>query len=275
MKKVLITGVSGTLGQALAQAYRSQGCHVIGVTRRDQENLNNCDEVLVSQQVSDEDAEFLFLRKPDLIILNAGQIETEVAEGGLPLSKQLASLNSVNYEFPAKVTLVAAKLPRTQKVDIVAIGSIADGSPSCFGPVYHASKMAMNYWISSVGPMIEAIRPNIRVKLYRPGVIAGPMSWAPVLRLNDRGYKIRAARCEGAPHADTVASRIIRFIDSKNRIGSDRSPISFHFLRLLYWAAPNIFFYLQSLSWKKVSKFHFQDEHKHEENVLTSLRTNS
>ena len=32
-------------------------------------------------------------------------------------------------------TLEAAKLKRDRPLDIVAIGSIADGSPSCFGPV--------------------------------------------------------------------------------------------------------------------------------------------
>ncbi|EGJ32279.1 MULTISPECIES: hypothetical protein [Moorena] len=99
----------------------------------------------MSQQQTLEDAQRWLEYDPDVIILNAGQIETEVGDGGVPLVEIVESMNRVNYSWPALVALEAAKLKRERPLDVVAIGSIADGSPSCFGPVYHSGKIALHY----------------------------------------------------------------------------------------------------------------------------------
>ncbi|MCD8535230.1 MAG: NAD-dependent epimerase/dehydratase family protein [Verrucomicrobia bacterium] len=64
MKKVIITGISGVLGQALAKKYKSLGWEVIGVTRRDNYTHPNVDRILVCQQCSLEDAGVILAEKP-------------------------------------------------------------------------------------------------------------------------------------------------------------------------------------------------------------------
>ncbi|NEQ88307.1 MAG: NAD-dependent epimerase/dehydratase family protein, partial [Moorea sp. SIO2I5] len=133
MKTVVITGISGTLGSALGQEYINRGWQVVGVTRQENLEGNFFNTLCVSQQQTLEDAQKLLEYDPDVIILNAGQIETEVGDGGVPLVEIVESMNRVNYSWPALVALEAAKLKRERPLDVVAIGSIADGSPSCFG----------------------------------------------------------------------------------------------------------------------------------------------
>jgi NAD(P)-dependent dehydrogenase (short-subunit alcohol dehydrogenase family) len=212
-------------------------------------------ELHTSPQATAKQARALIELDPDLVILNAGQIETEIGPKGEPLVEQFQSINTVNYLFPSLVALEAAHSGRTRPLDIVAVGSIADGSPSCFGPLYHASKIAVHYFVSGVGPILSEANPNIRLRLYRPGVIKGPLSWAPVNRLNEKGYKIRAKRCESAPHPDRVARKVVEWIESGKAVGTYEEPFSFKIFKYLFALAPNLFYRLQVLGWRKGSKF--------------------
>lgn len=83
---------------------------------------------------------------PDLVFLNAGVIEKEIGTMGEPLPEVTQSITTINYTFPAVFALEATKSAE-KPMDIIAINSIADGSPSAFGPVYHASKVALHYFV--------------------------------------------------------------------------------------------------------------------------------
>ncbi|MBD3167214.1 SDR family NAD(P)-dependent oxidoreductase [bacterium] len=256
MKTVVITGISGTLGQALGAQYVRKGWRVVGVSRKDDLEGEYFTDLLVSPQTTVEDAQKLLEYDPDIILLNAGQIETEIGEGGVPLSEMVESMNRVNYTWPALVCLEAAKLKRNRPLDVITIGSIADGSPSAFGPVYHAGKIAIHYFVSGVGPIVYHANRNIRMRHYRPGAIYGPLAWAPVNRLNEKGYQIRAKRVQGAPSADTVARKIVKWIeDGKEWVGTYEEPFSFKIFKYLFTLAPNFFYKLQLLGWRKGSKF--------------------
>ncbi len=255
MQKVIITGITGSLGQALGKEYMQKGWHVVGVSRKRDIEKKNFNELLVNKQQDEKDARQLLDQKADLIILNAGQIETEVGEQGVPLVHMIDSINTVNYSFPAKIATMAAEHVKDKELDVVVIGSIADQSPSCFGPIYHSSKMGIHYLVSSIGPIVNSANPLVRIKLYRPGVIYGPLSWAPAIRLNDKALKIRAARCQKAPQPEVIAKRVIKFVGSKKWIGSDPSPISFHVLKFLFMLMPNLFYRIQILGWRKGSRF--------------------
>ncbi|MGK7874396.1 MAG: SDR family NAD(P)-dependent oxidoreductase [Xenococcaceae cyanobacterium] len=250
-------GISGTLGSALGKEYLQRGWRVIGVTRQADLAGDYYSELCVSPQETVEDAQKLMFYDPDVIVLNAGQIETEIDEGGLPLVEVVESMNRINYTWPAVVALSAAKLKRDRPLDVVAIGSIADGSPSCFGPVYHAGKIALHYYWSGVGPIVYyQSNRQVRMRLYRPGVIAGPLAWAPTNRLNEKGYKIRANRVNNAPSADEVANKIIDWICAgKQWVGTYDEPWGFKFFKYWFALAPNSFFRLQLLGWPKGSKF--------------------
>ncbi len=253
-KTVVITGISGTLGAALGKQYLRRGWHVVGVSRKP-ELEGHFSELCTNAQTTAEDAKALLAYDPDIIILNAGQIETEIGEQGLPLQEMFDGINQVNYLFPSTVSLQAVHSERKRPLDIIIVGSIADGSPSCFGPLYHASKIAVHYFVSGVGPIAHHANHNIRIRLYRPGAIKGPLSWAPVNRLNEKGYNIRAKRCEAAPHGDHVARKVVEWIDGDGWVGTYEEPFSFKIFKYLFALAPNFFYRLQMLGWRKGSKF--------------------
>lgn len=258
MKTVVITGISGTLGRAFGKAYVKKGWRVIGVSRQKIAGSGEFfTELHTSPQQSVEDAAQLLEYDADLVILNAGQIETEIGTGGVPLTEVAESMNRVNYTWPAAVALEAAKLQRNRPLDLIAIGSIADGSPSPFGPVYHAGKIALHYFWLGVGPTVYyASNGMIRMRLYRPGAIKGPLAWAPVNRLNSKGYTIRKKRVDGAPEAEQVAEDIIKWIEKgKGWVGTWDEPLSFRFFKHLHSFFPNFYYKVQMFGWRKGSKF--------------------
>lgn len=257
MKTVVITGVTGTLGRALAAHYAARGWEVIGVTRDPGAKLEECSRVVVCAQRNEADAETLVALAPDVLILCAGAIETELGRGGLPLADSTRALYEINAVFPSLVALAAAARDGTsvRPLDVVAIGSIADGMPSAFGPVYHASKIALHYFYQGVAPIAATAGGRVRLRVYRPGVIRGPLAWAPMLRLGERGRRLRERRCAAAPDASRVAERIARWIAGDRWIGSSDEPLSFRALGLLFTLAPNLYARLQHLGWRKGSRY--------------------
>jgi NAD(P)-dependent dehydrogenase (short-subunit alcohol dehydrogenase family) len=253
-KKAIITGITGTLGGALGRLYRQRGWEVYGVTRQSIERLDACTHVVTNAQTSIADALELLTIEPDLVYLNAGAIEKQIGEMGEPLAELTQSITTINYTFPAVFALEAAKIA-AKPVDIIAIGSIADGSPSAFGPVYHASKVALHFFIQGTSPILGHANPNIRLRLYRPGAIHGPLSWAPVNRLNDKGRTLRAKRCNNAPPAEKVARHIEKFQQSDKWVTNYDEPISFKLLKFFYALAPNQYLRMQHWAWRRASKF--------------------
>lgn len=253
-KKVIITGITGTLGSALGDLYLKRGWEVYGVTRQSMQRYPSCSQVITSDQSSIDDARALLKIEPDLVFLNAGAIEKEIGDMGEPLPKVTESITTINYTFPAVFALEATKSAQ-KPMDIIAIGSIADGSPSAFGPVYHASKVALHYFIQGTSPILGYSNPNIKLRLYRPGAIHGPLSWAPVNRLNENGYKVRAKRCKNAPPADKVALHVEKFQKSNKWVTNYDEPLSFKLLKFFYALAPNQYCRMQHMAWRRASKF--------------------
>lgn len=260
-RRVVITGITGTLGSALGAEYLRRECEVIGVSRRDAipGRGESFSDLHVSAQQTESDAAALLALDADVIVLNAGQIETEIGQKGEPLVDQVESMNRVNYGFPALVGTLASHLRPDRPLDIIAIGSIADGAPSPFGPVYHAGKIALNYFWLGVGPIAhEASGGMVRMRLYRPGAIKGPLAWAPINRLNEKGYRIRKKRVDGAPEADRVARDIADWIDrSEKWVGTWDEPLSFRFFKGLHSFFPNLSYRVQRLGWRKGGKGEF------------------
>jgi NAD(P)-dependent dehydrogenase (short-subunit alcohol dehydrogenase family) len=253
-KKVIITGITGTLGSALGKLYLQRGWEVYGVTRQSLEQYEACTHVVTNAQTSIADAVTLLEIDPDLVYLNAGAIEKQIGAMGEPLSELTESIITINYTFPAVFALEASKTA-TKPMDIIAIGSIADGSPSAFGPVYHASKVALHFFIQGTSPILGYANPNIRLRLYRPGAIHGPLSWAPVNRLNDKGHAVRAKRCNNAPPAEKVALHIEKFQGSDKWVTNYDEPLSFKLLKFFYALAPNLYLRMQHWAWRRASKF--------------------
>lgn len=256
MKRILITGISGTLGAALGRHYRGLGWDVIGVSRRAAlEQAGLCSRVVANAQHGLADARALLAEDPDVVILNAAQIETAVGDGGLPLPDQTAEIYRINAVFPSLFALAAAETRHERRLDVVAIGSIADGMPSSFGPVYHASKIALHHFFTGTAPIVRERDPQLRLRLYRPGAIRGPLSWAPALRLGERGLAWRRRRCERAPESARVAAAIARWIETDGVVGTWGEPLSFRALKLLFALAPDAYARLQHVGWRRGSRF--------------------
>lgn len=256
MQRVLITGISGTLGAALGLHYQGLGWDVVGVSRRAAcEDPAACSRLVANAQHDLADARKLLEEDPDVAILCAAQIETAIGEGGLPLPEQTADIYRINAVFPSLFALAAAERRRGRRLDVVAIGSIADGMPSSFGPVYHASKIALHHFFTGTAPIAHGRDPQLRLRLYRPGAIRGPLSWAPALRLGERGLALRRRRCDRAPEAERVARAIAKWIESDQWIGTWGEPLSFRALKLLFALAPDVYARLQQLGWRKGSRF--------------------
>lgn len=255
MSRVVVTGITGTLGSALGQTYLARGWEVVGASRSALDAHPSCTRVCRNAQADVEDARALLAEEPDVVVLNAGQIESEVGEHGLPLVEQTVSIHRINALFPSLFALEAAAKPRERRLDVVAVGSIADGAPSAFGPVYHASKIALHYFYTGVGPIVRSANPNLRLRLYRPGAIRGPLSWAPAIRLNQRATRIRKKRCDAAPEAERVAEALADWIEGDAWVGTYEEPLSFRALRLLFALAPDLYYRLQLWAWRKGSRF--------------------
>jgi len=58
-ERVVVTGVTGTLGAALARTFRARGCEVVGVSRRVFEKEELCDRAVRNDQRTVEDARAL------------------------------------------------------------------------------------------------------------------------------------------------------------------------------------------------------------------------
>lgn len=259
MRKVIITGISGVLGKALAKKYKAEGFEVIGVTRKSDYSDPNVDRVIVSDQKSIDDASLILNEKPDILYLNAGQIETEIGDDGEPLVPISKSMNIVNYLWPCEVAMTASQMEWDNPIEIIAIGSIADCCPSSFGPVYHAGKIAIHYFWTGTGPIVWfGSKKKIKMRLYRPGAIQSDLAWAPANRLSPdgKGIKIRKKRVDGAPDGDRVAERIFKWSLKPNAwVGTYDEPISFKALKIIFGLFPNLFYRIQILGWKKESKF--------------------
>ncbi len=252
MKTMIVTGVTGSLGGALAALYAERGWTVVGVSRQADAKHEACARMVRNAQRDLADARELLALEPDLVILCAGQIETEVGERGLPLPGQTVDIYTANAVFPSLVALAAAETPGGRAREVVAIGSIADGMPSSFGPVYHASKIALHYFYTAVAPIAA---PRVRLRLYRPGVIRGPLAWAPLVRLNERGRRVRERRCARAPEPTEVARHVARWIERGGAIGTFDEPPSFRLLKLLFALAPSLYARLQRAGWRAGSRF--------------------
>lgn len=253
--RVMITGIGGTLGSALGRACLARGDDVLGVGRKATAPPGVCSQAIASPQQTSADAAALLDHSPERVFLCAGQIEGEIGRKGLPLPHVTQEIHTINALFPSLFALEAAGRSWSRPLDVIAIGSIADGSPSAFGPIYHASKAALHHFVTGAGPIVHAANPDVRVRLYRPGVIKGPLSWAPTARLNEQGRKVRARRCRRAPAPAVVADAVLAFADGERWVGSDREPLSFRILKHLWAMAPDLYYRLQIATWRRVNRF--------------------
>lgn len=219
-KRILITGASSGIGEALARIAVEQGASVVGVARRE-DRLHALAEILGRQftpvvcDLEDRRAvdTIRSLEHFDCVIANAGRGSTI-----MPLDLNLESLEAMMRAnvYSALHTLQGA-MPNAQRGDtFLFVGSILGRIPYApWRSAYNASKAALAALI--VGWRQELYLRGVRVLLVNPGLTktefqstANPESMTlPNLHVDSTQYPSMKPQT-----SDEVAHKIIEAIES-------------------------------------------------------------
>ena len=223
MKRVLITGVSGGLGAAMAREFRRRGWHVIGVCRT-APAADLCDEFIPCDLTDPAAVARLgaSVETLDVLVNNAGI-------GAYAAWEELddASLRKLmEIDFFAPVALTKSLLPALARTRgaVINISSVAAEVPvACMG-AYNAAKAALAMFSESLRPELHA--RGIRVLTVLPGRIDTGFSKRAV-----GGRQVPETPGRTASSAEGLARRVYRAFVRRRR-------------RLIYpaWYAPAIAF---------------------------------
>jgi len=217
-KTILITGASSGIGAALARTYAAPGNHLI-LWGRNEERLNATAEPCRARgaaletlcfDLADfsrlvEKLEEADLRKPiDLAIFNAGlggSLPHDCAAQDVGSAERMAS---VNFTAPViGANLIAARMAKRGRGQIVLVGSIAERLPLPMAPVYAGTKAGLALFAEALG--LRLAKYGVGVTLVSPGFVDTPMSRSlkeprPFLIDADAAAAIIAGKIErGAP----------------------------------------------------------------------------
>ncbi|WP_223871728.1 SDR family NAD(P)-dependent oxidoreductase [Candidatus Dactylopiibacterium carminicum] len=185
---IWITGASGSIGAALAEAYAGVGVHLV-LQGRDEARLSDlmdrckargaevslwlvdlCDLVAMRRWLAEADT-------PDLLIANAGR-NTHVGPNGEPEPwSKVEALLDVNLR--AVMALVHGVLPGMRKRgsgQIALVSSLAGYFGLPMTPAYSASKAAVKAYGEALRGWLAP--EGVRVSVIMPGYVASPMCHA-------------------------------------------------------------------------------------------------
>lgn len=176
MTKILITGASSGIGQALALKCAQAGWHVIACGR-DASKLAELDKIaLISILAFDvtspqECQQALAQIKPDIVVLNAGTCEyVDIDDWDPELFRRVFDAN-----FFGVVNCLSALLPNLSKGSTLAIvDSLARLLPFTRSQAYGASKAAVHYLTKSLQTDLNS--RGVQVKSISPGFVKTPLT---------------------------------------------------------------------------------------------------
>lgn len=178
MKKILITGATSGIGEALCLNYQKQGHHIIACGRNEQKlaqlatyqnieviAVDLCDEQQVNQKLQ-------HLTSLDLVILNAGSCEyiddAKHFDGELFARVINTNLIAMGYCLGALIPKIPAK------GQLALVGSSASFLPFSRAQAYGASKAAVAYLARTLALDLKAHK--IDVSLISPGFVKTPLT---------------------------------------------------------------------------------------------------
>ena len=197
--RVVITGASSGIGEALARHYAAQGATLGLISRR--HGIDVTDEAAVSAAAQD------FIRRhgvPDLVIANAGiSSGTQGADlGDVPKLKKVLETNVVG--LAASLAAFAPAMREAGRGTLVGIASVAGFRGLAGNGAYCASKSAAITWMESL--RAELYGSGVSVVCICPGYIDTPMT------------RVNRFRMPFLLSADEAARRIARAIAAKRRL---------------------------------------------------------
>ena len=179
--RVLLTGASGGVGQALARRLAAEGSQLVLTGRRGDVLEALASEVGARAIVAD-----LAVREDVArLIESAGEVDVLIANAALAGSGRLVSLDAEHIERAIAVNLrapavlaqaVAPAMAARGRGQIVFIGSLSGKAASGGAAVYSATKAGLRAF--SLGLRMELAPEGIGVSLVSPGFIASAGMYA-------------------------------------------------------------------------------------------------
>ena len=197
--RVVITGASSGIGEALARHYAAQGATLGLISRR--HGVDVTDEAAVGAAAQD------FIRRhgvPDLVIANAG-IGTGT-DGANPADiSKLRKIIDVNViGLAATLAAFAPAMREAGRGTLCGIASVAGFRGLAGNGAYCASKSAAITWMESLRAELHG--SGVSVVCVCPGYIDTPMT------------RVNRLRMPFLLSADQAARRIVRAIEARRRL---------------------------------------------------------
>jgi len=197
--RVVITGASSGIGEALARYYAAQGATLGLISRR--HGVDVTDEAAMAAAAQD------FIRRhgvPDLVIANAG-IATGTEGADLRDVAKLRKLLEVNVTgLAATFAAFAPAMREAGRGTLAGIASVAGFRGLAGNGAYSASKSAAITWMESL--RAELYGSGVSVVCICPGYIDTPMT------------QVNRFRMPFLLTADEAARRIARAIAARRRL---------------------------------------------------------
>lgn len=197
--RVVITGASSGIGEALARHYAAQGATLGLISRR--HGVDVTDEVAMAAAAQD------FIRRhgvPDLVIANAG-IATGTEGADLRDVAKLRKLLEVNVTgLAATFAAFAPAMREAGRGTLAGIASVAGFRGLAGNGAYSASKSAAITWMESLRAELHG--SGVSVVCVCPGYIDTPMT------------RVNRFRMPFLLTADEAARRIARAIANRRRL---------------------------------------------------------
>lgn len=207
--RVLLTGASGGLGNAIARGLHARGAHLLVTARREE----------VLRELADELGDRVEVLPADLAEANdvaelpgrAGRVDVLVHNAGLPGTGKLESFSveeldrAIDVNLRAAVHLCHALVPpmvERGSGQIVLMSSLAGKQPVAGGAIYSATKYGLRGWGGALRDDLHGT--GVGVSVIFPGVIEEAGMWG------DAGMKTPKGVPKKYPSdvADAVAKAI-------------------------------------------------------------------
>jgi short-subunit dehydrogenase len=233
--RALLTGATGGIGNAIAEALSSRGAHVLATGRR-REALEKLDAEPLVADLSERDA------VADLIE-RAGRVDVLVANAALPGSGALDSYSAdevdraLDVNLRAPIQLCRALVPEMVERGsghVVLISSLSGKVPAAYSSIYSATKFGLRGFGLSLND--ELHDTPVGVSIVAPGFIRDAGMFA------DSGVQL--PKGTGTRTPQDVAEAVVKAIES-GRQEIDVAPLSFRIGARASGLAPGLMTSLQ------------------------------
>src|SRR4051794_6262804 len=215
--RVLLTGATGGIGNAIARGLHGRGAHVLATGRR-REALEKLDAEALVADLADRDS-------VPALIAAAGRVDVLVANAALPGSGKLDSYSpeeidrAIDVNLRAPIQLARALVPAMVERGsghVVLISSLSGKIPAAYSSIYSGTKFGLRGFGLSLND--ELHDTPVGVSIVAPGFIRDAGMFA------DSGVDLPPGAGTRTP--DDVANAVLRAIET-GRQEIDIAPLSF------------------------------------------------